>query len=222
MNFESTWGSNFRDENREPNLHQPFKRWLIFYTWVLICRPSGERGSRNTRNRYLRSSYCCSVYPAVHNSYRALLRSSSICEPSDPPLRVIKLISTLIVTFTTLVSFINGNQTNKQTSFGVVRGQQRIPMLGITSRNTIASHSQTGKWLSHEWATGTPIPIARWYASSKLGIPTFCTNNHHLNAETKFGQRRIFLAKLKPNHMITWMIHTQVHLRIPCYDFYFL
>jgi hypothetical protein len=54
-----------------------------------ICRPSGERGSRSTRSRHLRSSYCCSVYPAVRNSYRALLRSSSIREPSDPPLRVI-------------------------------------------------------------------------------------------------------------------------------------
>ena len=58
---------------------------------MIECRPSDERGFRNTRNRYLRSSYCCSVYPAVRNSYRALLRSSSIREPSDPPLRVIAL-----------------------------------------------------------------------------------------------------------------------------------
>lgn len=59
------------------------------YDIFINCRPSGERGSRNTRSRHLRSSYCCSVYPAVRNSYRALLRSSSIREPSDPPLRVI-------------------------------------------------------------------------------------------------------------------------------------
>jgi hypothetical protein len=62
------------------------------YDVFIICRPSGERGSRNTRSRHLRSSYCCSVYPAVRNSYRALLRSSSIREPSDPPLRVIKRV----------------------------------------------------------------------------------------------------------------------------------
>ena len=60
---------------------------------MINCRPSDERGFRNTRNRYLRSSYCCSEYPAVRNSYRALLRSSSIREPSDPPLRVIHLNS---------------------------------------------------------------------------------------------------------------------------------
>ena len=63
------------------------------YLFDFNCRPSGERGSRNPRNRHLRSSYCCSVYPAVRNSYRALLRSSSIREPSDPPLRVINLFN---------------------------------------------------------------------------------------------------------------------------------
>lgn len=67
------------------------------YDVFINCRPSGERGSRNTRSRHLRSSYCCSVYPAVRNSYRALLRSSSIREPSDPPLRVIKRIIIIIL-----------------------------------------------------------------------------------------------------------------------------
>ena len=56
---------------------------------VVLHRPSDERGFRNARNRNLRSRYCCSEYPAVRNSYRALLRSSSIREPSDPPFRVI-------------------------------------------------------------------------------------------------------------------------------------
>ena len=66
---------------------------------MIECRPSDERGFRNTQNRYLRSSYCCSVYPAVRNSYRALLRSSSIREPSDPPLRVIALSINIISSY---------------------------------------------------------------------------------------------------------------------------
>lgn len=86
-----------------PNINNHSNDDCYFTLSVLICRPSGERGSRNTRNRYLRSSYCCSVYPAVHNSYRALLRSSSIREPSDPPLRVIKLLFLHVRTFPTLV-----------------------------------------------------------------------------------------------------------------------
>lgn len=78
------------------------------YDVFINCRPSGERGSRNTRSRHLRSSYCCSVYPAVRNSYRALLRSSSIREPSDPPLRVIKRIYILLhVSHFKLYYFIN-------------------------------------------------------------------------------------------------------------------
>ena len=82
------------------------------------CRPSGERGSRNTRNRHLRSSYCCSVYPAVRNSYRALLRSSSIREPSDPPLRVISTFKFLhFKTFTCLIQL----QTYKIIRAGATR-----------------------------------------------------------------------------------------------------
>lgn len=75
-----------------PTFNSHLNDGCYFTLVVLIRRPSGERGFRNSQNRYLRSSYCCSVYPAVHNSYRALLRSSSIREPSDPPLRVIKLL----------------------------------------------------------------------------------------------------------------------------------
>ena len=67
------------------------------------CRPSGERGFRNARNRHLRSRYCCSVYPAVRNNYRALLRSSSIREPSDPPHGVI--ISYYQLTFHCILCF---------------------------------------------------------------------------------------------------------------------
>jgi hypothetical protein len=94
----------------------PFRvRWLKCkhsvvecYDVFINCRPSGERGSRNTRSRHLRSSYCCSVYPAVRNSYRALLRSSSIREPSDPPLRVIKRIYILLhVSHFKLYYFLN-------------------------------------------------------------------------------------------------------------------
>ena len=66
---------------------------VVVVVVVVFHRPSGEHGFRNAQNRNLRSSYCCSVYPAVRNSYRALLRSSSIREPSDPPLRVIIFIS---------------------------------------------------------------------------------------------------------------------------------
>ena len=32
----------------------------------------------------------------------------------------------------------------------------------------------------------------------------------------------LLMIKLKYNQSKTVMIHTQVHLRIPCYDFYFL
>ena len=76
---------------------------------IINFRPSGERGSRNTRSRYLRSRYCCSVYPAVRNSYRALLRSSSIREPSDPPLRV---IPKFFISQQPFQLFNNGNKQN--------------------------------------------------------------------------------------------------------------
>ena len=82
------------------------------YDVFIICRPSGERGSRNTRSRHLRSSYCCSVYPAVRNSYRALLRSSSIREPSDPPLRVIKRVYFSHMNYISMSMFCNRQTTS--------------------------------------------------------------------------------------------------------------
>ena len=41
-----------------------------------------------TRDRNMRSRYRCSMCPAIHTNSRSWLRSSSTCEPSDPPLRV--------------------------------------------------------------------------------------------------------------------------------------
>ena len=44
--------------------------------------------SRRTLDRNMRSRYRCSMCPAIHINSRSWLRSSSTCEPSDPPLRV--------------------------------------------------------------------------------------------------------------------------------------
>lgn len=47
--------------------------------------------SRKTRRCNVRSKIQCSACPAIHTAYRSQLRSSSICEPSDPPLIVVFL-----------------------------------------------------------------------------------------------------------------------------------
>ena len=41
----------------------------------------------------MRSRYRCSMCPAIHINSRSWLRSSSTHEPSDPPLRVMRLFS---------------------------------------------------------------------------------------------------------------------------------
>lgn len=53
--------------------------------------------SRVTRDRNMRSRYRCSMCPAIHINSRSWLRSSSTCEPSDPPLRVCQIFSPLTV-----------------------------------------------------------------------------------------------------------------------------
>ena len=42
-----------------------------------------------TQRRNVRSKFNDSMCSAIHAIYRSLLRSSSIHEPSDPPLRVV-------------------------------------------------------------------------------------------------------------------------------------
>ena len=42
-----------------------------------------------TRDRNMRSRCRCSMCPAIHTNSRSWLRSSSTCEPSDPPLKVV-------------------------------------------------------------------------------------------------------------------------------------
>ena len=44
-----------------------------------------------TRGRHVRSRCRCSMCPAIHINSRSWLRSSSTPEPSDPPLRVVKI-----------------------------------------------------------------------------------------------------------------------------------
>ena len=43
-----------------------------------------------TRGRYVRSRCRCSMCSAIHTNSRSWLRSSSTCEPSDPPLKVVQ------------------------------------------------------------------------------------------------------------------------------------
>ena len=131
----------------------------VGYLFDFNCRPSGERGSRNTRNRHLRSRYCCSVYPAVRNSYRALLRSSSIREPSDPPLRVINiLISEHFMHFQQVIRLIPAGVTQKPTS------SVRATRTGVGQRHYYPQ-SPRHRQLPRKRANGYPKSLiaVNWY-----------------------------------------------------------
>lgn len=141
---------------------------------MLICRPSGERGSRNTRNRHLRSSYCCSVYPAVRNSYRALLRSSSIREPSDPPLRVISLFKFLIQKH--FIAFSKFQVANKRDNYKTTN----VYCNGATpagETSVITSHPLNGHVKDPESIrqTGTPSPIPGDTVQRRLHFQQYTT-----------------------------------------------
>lgn len=142
------------------------------YLFDFNCRPSGERGSRNTRNRHLRSSYCCSVYPAVRNSYRALLRSSSIREPSDPPLRVIIIfISEHFVHFQLVIRCSVSSNVTKPT------GNQVRAMQAGGCQHHCYPQSSRQRQLSHRSRqTGTLrclVAVSRYEQ-----VPTFRRQHH--------------------------------------------
>ena len=50
--------------------------------------PQIGAGLRQAQTCNLRSEFRCSMCPAIHTNSRILLRPSSTCEPSDPPLRI--------------------------------------------------------------------------------------------------------------------------------------
>ena len=166
-----------------------------------MIRPSDERGFRNAQSRRLRSSVCCSVYPAVRNSYRALLRSSSNSDPSDSPFRAIyHLIS---FNFRNMQwnseTVINDNKQNKigWCRWAVDMPTQSICLLShwcLASTSCYFFKQQTDTLISPDLI---PYDLPTWQSS------LFVWND---------------LAIIKQSLMIL----TQVHLRKPCYDFYFL
>ncbi|GFO27015.1 LOW QUALITY PROTEIN: hypothetical protein PoB_005352000 [Plakobranchus ocellatus] len=59
---------------------------------VFVRRPSDGRGSGWTRSRHERSRCRWSLCSAIHINSRSWLRSSSMHEPSDPPLKVVTIV----------------------------------------------------------------------------------------------------------------------------------
>ena len=174
-----------------------------------------------TRGRNMRSRYRCSMCPAIHISSRSWLRSSSTHEPSDPPLRV----------------FFQFRPLADES----VRGALRAPCHGFSVRRRKkkgfcgATHSRDGSLSLALGAQQAPRKKVSW--ASAQGRPEARRRREprghdrsHFDRETRpalAGDARppgrpVAVPTSTTGIVVSLMILPQVHLRKPCYDFYFL
>ena len=135
---------------------------------------------------------------------RTLLRSSSNNEPSDPPYRIIFFCFLYIY----LYRFDSYSMTNNNDLLNVEKFKWQAIHIIMT-----LTHWQKNEWISVLW----------W-----LVIYIMVRHNHTHECVSSMmwlceGRKYCLLMIVYMcNQKRTVMIHTQVHLRIPCYDFYFL
>ena len=176
----------------------------------------------------VRSTCRCSVYPAIHTTTRSLLRSSSTHEPSDPPLRVVLLVVRLHEG-----DAISGLRLCYPRKSPPIWGGGRNPLNGLfgaggrpgeavrwrpvdPTRRRLApwfdrvavSPSLSGRGSAPDW--GRPAEREGWDGDGVADVPQPGTApKGGFGCGTHGGA-------------VTLMILPQVHLRKPCYDFYFL
>ena len=189
----------------------------------------------------VRSTCRCSVYPAIHTTTRSLLRSSSTHEPSDPPLRVVLLVGRLhegdaIWGFETEIpdrkpanlgeaggtlgmDFSAGRRDGARPVRRLPRGPDTDGEAGSLLRGSTGPRSPPG--------TPAGAGVGRGVAQ-EIGAGRHCAGG--------LGRRRVVAdgPQRRARHprgcfvwhalvgAVTLMILPQVHLRKPCYDFYFL
>lgn len=128
---------------------------------------------------------------------RTLLRSSSNNEPSDPPYRII-----FFVFFLYIYTFDSYSMTNNNDFCWMERFKTRDKL-------TIEEEKK-GLRKEHFFPSCYICHLVLFYIMVR--------HNHHIH---EIVRSYMFLFMIEINQK-TVMIHTQVHLRIPCYDFYFL
>jgi hypothetical protein len=143
-----------------------------------------------------------SLDSAIHITYRVSLRSSSMREPRDPLLKVLKSLDWFRQKFKQMVLVgASGRLTGPQQAEGVLPKQKGRFHGGLTRR--------PGRSFPPVDLICTP--------SSSEHMPSRCRQAKGRRRE--FLVARAFRSRPEPNFL---MILPQVHLRKPCYDFYFL
>lgn len=142
--------------------------------------------------RNVRSKIKCSACSAIYTAYRSLLRSSSTRQPSDPRLGVNQLVFVFVYAEVTLCV---------QQKELVCDASKQAKACDTTKHSLCLSRG----YYSPTTSTGRLNALHLQPAQMSM----LCTHLLRLNM---FAER--------PHDSI--MIHPQVHIRIPCYDFYFL
>ena len=169
--------------------------------------------------------------PAIHISSRSWLRSSSTHEPSDPPLRIV---------FYFLRSFLvdDDSERREETDMCGKKIKPRRPAgeRGCFGRSPLSTERPAADLPGHRQASAAR-PTFRGYspgprrggkgpgvhagpaAAEPCPVSERCPERE---AETTRVSRTLsFLGERRESER-TLMILPQVHLRKPCYDFYFL
>ena len=153
--------------------------------------------------------------PAIHINSRSWLRSSSTREPSDPPLRV------FLSEFRQRPAATSGAR-----GFGTIK-----PRIG--GYETVIGKKKGGRGgrstplASWRLGTGGSLNLAKrgMLSSGRTPEPGTPTKTHKSCSSPRAGRDGPAQKGLVPSlqrNVCTVMILPQVHLRKPCYDFYFL
>jgi hypothetical protein len=155
--------------------------------------------------------------PAIHTSSRSWLRSSSTHEPSDPPPRIVLVFR-----------FRNGAR------YVYISRDERTCGKTTKRRGSGREHSLPSKPRRDRPLNGRPppgqavehLPLLEGGSTDagtgrSAGTPPLGTWDVSLEADNG-GPTRLSEAGDGQRHSFAVMILPQVHLRKPCYDFYFL
>ena len=181
----------------------------------------------------MRSRCRCSMCPAIHITSRSWLRSSSTHEPSDPPLRVMIHVCGRVRSETTSVFYRSStvHWTLKKWHAGRRPPPPPPPPCEKKKKKRLLffEPSQTGGKTTA--ARSSPRPQKR--QRNGTGTPT-CRNRVDCGRRPVFQADRTTALDVRARFVSTTcvrllgmardsvMILPQVHLRKPCYDFYFL
>jgi hypothetical protein len=161
--------------------------------------------------------------PAIHITSRSWLRSSSTREPSDPPLRVVFF-------FFFVLNILRGADVNatRSTDNGSQRvGSGREETHNPRSAGNDTAHTKTAAALRRATSTYPKLAPKQKKKGKIASQPGHGKPNRALPTEIErhdWKKRDASGSQFTPGGggKATVMILPQVHLRKPCYDFYFL